>query len=227
MHTEICEHVLLEKMDQKFVCAAVPGSHGLCFLKTTAPNTPLCRMKMMEMGRPLLRQMTNKEGTIAVTEMTRPNWDEYFMDIAEAVAKRSNCIRPAKGAVIVKDKRIISTGYNGTPARTTNCIEGGCQRCKDVNDGKIQSGSYNYELNSQSECACCHGEENAIVHAAKHGISTDGATLYTTYSPCTWCAKMIINAGIERVVAKVDYPTALGTKLLKEAGIKLDKFGGE
>jgi dCMP deaminase len=129
-----------------------------------------------------------------------------------------------KGAVIVRDKRIISTGYNGTPKGTKNCIDGGCQRCADVDAGKIQSGKYDYDQNSKAECACCHGEENAIVHAAKHGISTDGATIYTTFTPCTWCAKMIINAGIIRVVAKEDYPTDLGTKLLREAGIELVNF---
>lgn len=154
----------------------------------------------------------------------RPDWDEYFMNIAEVVATRSNCIRPAKGAVIVKDKKIISTGYNGTPAGTKNCVDGGCERCMSVHNGEMPSGAYDYEVNSKSECACCHGEENAIVHAAKHGISTSGATIYTTFTPCTWCAKMIINAGIVRVVAKEDYPTALGTRLLHEAGVKLEKF---
>jgi len=157
--------------------------------------------------------------------MTRPSWDEYFMNIAEAVAKRSSCLRPAKGAIIVKDKQIISAGYNGTPAGTTNCNEGGCQRCKNAHEGRIQSGSYNYEElkepNKSEECACCHAEENAIVHAARHGVSTKGATLYTTFSPCTWCAKMIINAGIVRVVRKQNYPAELMDKLFKEAGVEV------
>lgn len=145
------------------------------------------------------------------------------MNIAHTVSSRSNCIRPAKGAVIVKDKRIISTGYNGTPAGVTNCIDGGCQRCSDVHQGKMASGSYDYDANSKSECTCCHAEENAIVHAARHGTSTNGATIYTTFFPCTWCAKMIINAGIARIVAKSDYPAEFSTKLLKEAGVQLDK----
>ncbi|MEK7471587.1 MAG: cytidine/deoxycytidylate deaminase family protein [Patescibacteria group bacterium] len=154
----------------------------------------------------------------------RPSWDEYFMKIAEVVATRSNCIRPAKGAVIVIDKKIISTGYNGTPAKVKNCFDGGCARCNDVHNGKIASGSYNYDSNSKSECICCHGEENAIVHAAKHGISTKGATLYTSFAPCSWCAKMIINSGIVRIVAKEDYPAGLSVNILKQAKVTLDRI---
>lgn len=154
----------------------------------------------------------------------RPSWDEYFMKIAELVAIRSSCLSAAKGAIIVKDKKIISTGYNGTPAHTKNCNAGGCLRCKNVYDGKLAPGTYNYDKNSKSECTCCHGEENAIVHAAKHGISTDGATIYTSFSPCTWCSKMIINAGIVRIVAKKDYPSEFTVSLLKQAKIKLDRI---
>jgi dCMP deaminase len=168
--------------------------------------------------------MTRKEVFI----MTRPDWDMYFMNIAEAVAKRSNCLRPAKGAIIVKDKHIVSTGYNGTPAGTRNCIDGGCERCKNVHEGRVKSGSYTYDETQDSkkteECACCHAEENAIVHAARHGMSTKGATIYTTFSPCTWCAKMIINAGIVKIVKKEDYPSELGDRLLKEAGIEVVKI---
>ncbi|MBI4896605.1 MAG: cytidine/deoxycytidylate deaminase family protein [Candidatus Aenigmarchaeota archaeon] len=156
--------------------------------------------------------------------MQRPSWDEYFMSIADVVSTRSNCIRPAKGAIIVKDKHIISTGYNGTPAGVTNCMGGGCTRCNDVHEGKIPSGAYNYDPNSNSECTCCHAEENAIVHAARHGATTQGATLYTSFSPCTWCAKMIINAGIARVVAKNEYPAGLAVELLREAKIQLDRL---
>ncbi|MDD5721032.1 MAG: cytidine/deoxycytidylate deaminase family protein [Candidatus Pacebacteria bacterium] len=154
----------------------------------------------------------------------RPSWDEYFMKIAEVVATRSNCISPAKGSVIVIDKKIISTGYNGTPTNVKNCIDGGCVRCINVYKGKIPSGTYNYDKNSKSECVCCHGEENAIVHAAKHGISTKGATLYTSFAPCSWCAKMIINAGIIRIVAKEDYPTGLSVDILEQAKVTLDRI---
>jgi dCMP deaminase len=146
------------------------------------------------------------------------------MQIAENIAIRSNCIRPAKGAIIVKNKQIISTGYNGTPSGTKNCIDGGCARCIASHNGEIASGTYNYDKNSTSECTCCHAEENAIVHAAKHGISTEGATIYTSFFPCTWCSKMIINAGIVRIVAKEDYFSVLSKNLLKQAKVKLENI---
>ncbi len=148
----------------------------------------------------------------------RPDWDEYFMEIARAVKARSNCSSPAKGAIIVRNKQIVSTGYNGTPKNVRNCTDGGCQRCADARQGKIKSGD------QLDKCACSHAEENAIVQAALHGIATDGATLYTTFRPCTACAKMIINSGIMRVVAEEDYPHDLGVELMKEAGIRLEKF---
>ena len=165
-----------------------------------------------------------KKITKKIIKHQRPSWDEYFMKIAEVVATRSNCVRPAKGAVIVIDKKIISTGYNGTPVNVKNCFDGGCVRCSDVHKGKMASGTYDYDLKSKSECICCHGEENAIVHAARHGISTKGATLYTSFSPCTWCAKMIINAGIVRIVAKEDYPAGLAVNILNQAKVKLDRI---
>lgn len=143
--------------------------------------------------------------------MQRPDWDTYFMNIAEAAASRANCTRRQIGAVLVKDKRIISTGYNGTPMGTKNCFEGGCSRCA----SSVPSGS------NLDKCSCCHAEENAIVQAALHGMQTKDATLYTTFTACTQCAKMIINAGIRKVVAKKDYPDDLGTALLKEAGVEL------
>jgi dCMP deaminase len=146
----------------------------------------------------------------------RPGWDDYFMGIAKAVRARANCTSAPKGAVIVKDKRIISTGYNGTPRGIKNCNEGGCKRCA---DRTIETSGQKLD-----ECTCCHAEENAIVHAALHGISTKGGTLYTTFTPCLTCAKMIINAGIERVVAGVEYPAGTALNLLKEAGIELDRL---
>lgn len=142
--------------------------------------------------------------------MNRPNWDEYFMNIADVAASRSNCSRRHVAAVIVKDHRIISTGYNGTPRGIKNCFEGGCVRC----NSSTPSGS------KLDECICSHGEENAIVQAAYHGISVKDGTLYTTFSPCLLCAKMIINSGIVEVVFKERYSideTSMG--LLKEAGI--------
>ena len=146
------------------------------------------------------------------THDTRPGWDEYFMKIAQVVALRSNCSRRHVAAVIVKDHRIISTGYNGTPRGIKNCADGGCPRCS----SNAPSGT------SLDECLCCHGEENAIVQAAYHGISVKDATLYTTFSPCLLCAKMIINAGIKEVVYGERYSIdTTARRILNEAGVKL------
>lgn len=145
-------------------------------------------------------------------KLSRPGWDDYFMGIAKVVASRSNCVKRKVAAVIVKDKRIISTGYNGTPRGTRNCSEGGCPRCNNF----TESGK------SLDECLCSHGEENAIVQASYHGISIKDSTIYTTFSPCLLCTKMIINAGIKEVVYNVDYPMAeTPMRLLKEAGVKV------
>ena len=140
----------------------------------------------------------------------RPDWDQYFMNIAEVVATRSNCARRQVAAVIVKDHRIISTGYNGTPRGIENCYEGGCPRC----NSEIPSGV------GLEECLCCHGEENAIVQAAFHGISVKDGILYTTYSPCLLCAKMIVNAGIKKVIYKDRYSIdETSMELLQKSGI--------
>lgn len=144
----------------------------------------------------------------------RPNWDEYFLGIAKVVALRSNCVKRKVAAVIVKDKRIISTGYNGTPRGVKNCSEGGCPRCNQM----TSSGT------KLDECLCSHGEENAITQSAYHGVNIKDATLYTTYSPCLLCTKMIINSGIREVVFNVDYPLGeTSMKILKEAGIEARK----
>ena len=145
----------------------------------------------------------------------RPSWDQYFMDIARQVAARSNCMKRQVAAVIVSDRRIISTGYNGTPRGVKNCNEGGCPRC----NGFSESGK------NLEECLCSHGEENAIVQASYHGIAIKDAMLYTTYSPCLLCSKMIINAGIRRVVYNEAYPlNDTATRMLKEAGVELVKL---
>jgi len=142
----------------------------------------------------------------------RPSWDAYFMNIAQVVASRSNCLKRKVAAVIVKDGRIISTGYNGTPRNTRNCFEGGCPRCNAV--GPSGQGL--------TECYCSHGEENAIVQAAYHGIAIKGSTFYTTFSPCLLCTKMIINAGVAEVVYNEAYPLGgAALALLKEAGVRL------
>ena len=146
---------------------------------------------------------------------SRPSWDQYFMDIARQVAARSNCMKRQVAAVIVSDRRIISTGYNGTPRGVKNCNEGGCPRC----NGFSESGM------NLEECLCSHGEENAIVQASYHGIAIKDAMLYTTYSPCLLCSKMIINAGIRRVVYNEAYPlNDTATQMLKEAGVELVKL---
>ena len=145
----------------------------------------------------------------------RPSWDEYFMEVAKVVKSRSTCLSSAKGAVLVLGRQIISTGYNGTPSGTRHCDEGGCVRCLAVKEGRLKSGM------DLENCACCHAEENAIVQAAKNGIPTSGCTLYSTHSPCTFCSKMIINAGIKKVVASTPYPDQLGVRLMKEAGLQL------
>ena len=149
-------------------------------------------------------------------EFSRPTWDEYFMNIAKEVATRSNCVKRKVAAVIVREKRIISTGYNGTPRGVRNCNEGGCPRCNSFTQGGTKL----------DECLCSHAEENAIVQASYHGIAIKDSTIYTTYSPCLTCSKMIINAGIKRVVYNAEYPlgeTALN--MLREAGVETDKIG--
>ena len=140
----------------------------------------------------------------------RPSWDQYIMDIAHMVAARSNCSRRQVAAVLVRDCRIISTGYNGTPRGVRNCSDGGCPRC----NSDTPSG------HGLHEGLCSHAEENSIVQAAYHGIAVKGATLYTTFSPCLQCAKMIINAGIVEVVYHQRYSIDdVSTRLLKEAGV--------
>src|SRR6266446_5850973 len=127
----------------------------------------------------------------------RPDWNHYYMSIAQAIAKRPNCIRRQIGAVLVLDNRIISTGYNGTPRGLRNCFDGGCERCANV---ELGSGK------DLGDCLCSHAEENTIVQAAYHGMTVKGSVLYTMLSPCLICAKMIINAGIGPVVYENEYP---------------------
>ena len=142
--------------------------------------------------------------------MTRPSWDEYFMKIAHLVAERSTCLRRVVGAIIVKDKRIISTGYNGSPRGLDHCLEIGCMRER----LGIPSGE-RHEL-----CRGAHAEQNALIQAASAGSSMEGATMYCTTAPCSTCSKMIINAGILRLVLGSDYPDQLGRELIEEAGIE-------
>jgi dCMP deaminase len=144
--------------------------------------------------------------------MGRPELDDYFMRIAEVVASRSTCLRRKAGAVLVKDKRILSTGYNGVPKGLPHCEDTGCPR------ENYPSGTH-HEL-----CRAVHSEQNAIVQAAIHGVSIEGATLYCTHQPCTLCAKMLINAGIRRVVYREDYPDDGSLKFFEQAGLVVSKL---
>jgi dCMP deaminase len=146
--------------------------------------------------------------------MERPSWEEYFMDIARLVARRSTCLRRQVGAVMVKEKNILATGYNGTPSGIAHCAETGCLR----EQLKVPSGE-RHEL-----CRGLHAEQNAIIQAARHGTNISGATLYCTNSPCIICTKMLINAGIRRVVYLDGYPDKLSMDMLHEAGIEVAVF---
>jgi dCMP deaminase len=142
--------------------------------------------------------------------MRRPSWDEYFMKIAHLVSERSTCLRRRVGAIIVREKRIISTGYNGAPRGLDHCLTIGCMREK----LGIPSGE-RHEL-----CRGAHAEQNAIIQAASSGSSMEGSTMYCTTAPCSTCSKMIINAGVRRLVLGGEYPDDLGRDLIEEAGIE-------
>jgi dCMP deaminase len=124
--------------------------------------------------------------------MQRPDFDHYFMGLAMAVRKRANCLGSRVGAVVVKEWRVLSTGYNGTPSKMPNCLDGGCERC--AHPEKFESGK-GYDL-----CICVHAEQNCLLAAARFGISVEGATIYTTMRPCFGCTKELLQAGVERVV---------------------------
>ena len=146
--------------------------------------------------------------------LNRPGWDAYFMQITEDVASRSTCLRRRVGALIVKDKRILSTGYNGVPRMIKHCKESGCLR----EQLQVASGE-RHEL-----CRGLHAEQNAIIQAALHGVSIQGGTLYCTYMPCLICTKMIINANLERIVFKGFYPDDMSMQMLKESKVTVDLF---
>ena len=145
---------------------------------------------------------------------TRPSWDEYFMDITRRVATRSTCLRRAVGAILVHDKRIIASGYNGGPSGLAHCLDIGCLREK----LGIPSGQ-KHEL-----CRGIHAEQNAIIQAARYGVSIEGSVLYCTTQPCTQCTKMLINAGITEIVYAEGYPDDLARELLEESGIIVRRF---
>ncbi len=145
----------------------------------------------------------------------RPDWDQYFMQITSLVATRSTCLRRQVGALIVKDKRILTTGYNGAPRGLPHCLEVGCIR----EEMKVPSGE-RHEL-----CRGIHAEQNAIIQAATSGTSIENAILYTTHYPCSLCLKMILNAGIRKVIFLEGYPDELSGSLAREAGLEMIQYG--
>ncbi len=144
----------------------------------------------------------------------RPSWDEYFMTIALEVAKRSTCLRRHVGAILVKDKRILATGYNGAPKKIEHCSITGCVREKE----NIPSGE-RHEI-----CRALHAEQNALLQAATYGVRIEGSTLYCTTQPCVMCAKMLINVGVEKIYILESYPDPLALNLLAEANIEIIHF---
>ena len=160
-------------------------------------------MEGIEQGRP--------HGNGATPE--RPAWDDYFLDIVGIVASRATCIRRRVGAALVRDRRILATGYNGAPSGLRHCLEIGCLRERN----NIPSGE-RHEL-----CRGLHAEQNAIIQAALHGVGVKGATLYCTNHPCIICAKMIINAGITRIVVGGEYRDDLAEAMLAEANVEVNR----
>lgn len=143
--------------------------------------------------------------------MSRPGWDSYFLEIARVVSTRSTCLRRRVGAVAVKNRQILATGYNGAPTGLPHCEETGCRR----EELGVPSGE------RQELCRGLHAEQNCIIQAALNGVRLKGCIFYTTHQPCVICAKMIVNAGAEKVVTSGEYPDSLSLEILSEAGIEL------
>jgi dCMP deaminase len=143
----------------------------------------------------------------------RPSWHEYFLQLARQAATRSTCLRRQVGAVLVRDKRLLATGYNGSPRNTAHCLDVGCLR----EQMGIPSGE------RQELCRAIHAEQNAIIQAAVHGVAIEGATLYTTLQPCILCAKMLINCGVREIHYLEGYPDELSLQMFEEAGVSLHK----
>lgn len=144
-------------------------------------------------------------------KISRPSWDEYFLNIAKLVSTRSTCLRRQVGAVVVKNKQVLATGYNGAPSGIEHCDKVGCLR----QEMGVPSGQ-RHEI-----CRALHAEQNAFLQAARHGVNLSGGTLYITVQPCSICAKMIINAGITKVVVEGEYPDEFALNFLKEANVEL------
>jgi dCMP deaminase len=149
--------------------------------------------------------------------ISRPGWDQYFMSIANVVATRSTCLRRQVGSVVVKDKRILASGYNGAPAGLRHCLDIGCLR-----EQKGVPSGQRHEL-----CRGLHAEQNAIIQAAVHGIAIKGSVYYVTHQPCVLCAKILINAGIRKIVFQGEYPDPMALELFEEAGVELVHYQPE
>ena len=157
--------------------------------------------------------VVSRTGVDKNMEDARPSWDEYFMKIAQEVATRSTCLRRHVGAVIVKDKRLLATGYNGAPRGIRHCLEVGCLR----EQQNVPSGE-KHEL-----CRGLHAEQNAVIQAALHGVPIAGSAVFSTHKPCSLCAKILINAGVIEITYDEGYDDALADELLAEAGVTVVK----
>jgi len=169
---------------------------------------------MIWLFRIITNTMVNKLPHVSIekpTVSTRPSWEEYFSKIVNEVSTRSTCLRRQTGALIVRQKRILATGYNGAPSGLAHCSEVGCLREQE----NIASGE-RHEL-----CRGLHAEQNAILQAARHGIDISRSAIFCTHHPCVLCAKMLINAGIETIYHKEGYPDKLAKELLAQAGLKV------
>lgn len=144
----------------------------------------------------------------------RPGWDEYFLKIARVVAGRSTCLRRQVGSLLVKDRRILATGYNGSPRSLAHCLDIGCMR---EELGALPGTAH--EL-----CRGLHAEQNAIIQAALHGVSIDGSVLYSTHQPCVLCTKMLINAGVKAIYYIEPYPDPMAENMMEEAGMMAEKM---
>jgi dCMP deaminase len=155
----------------------------------------------------------DKRGGAGAGPSARPTWDEYFLNLAVQAASRSTCLRRQVGAVLVRDKRILATGYNGAPRGVSHCLDVGCLR----EQLGIPSGE------RQELCRAIHAEQNAVIQAALHGVAIEGATLYSTLHPCVMCAKILINCGVREIHYVEGYPDELSRSLLEEAGVTMIK----
>ena len=196
----------LRRLEGSELASAAPGGQQLLAVKEMADHL------VVNDGELATLQDQVQDFLKSNLYFERPGWDEYFMDIARVVAMRSNCVKRKVACVLTIDRRVIATGYNGTPRGVTNCNEGGCPRCNSFGPGGSDLG----------ECLCSHAEENAITQSAYHGVRVRDATLYTTFCPCLMCTKMIINGGIAEVVYSAEYPLGdVSIGLLREAGVKV------